>query len=524
MPYKPNRGVDFILEKKSDFWKKEQEKNITELFQSCAKNVSAYRDFLKKNGISAAKIAGIKTYKDFQAAIPFMSKSNYLRVYPWENLCMPNTLTADPLVLTSTSGSTGSPFYFPRNGSVDMHSSVYHEMFLHNSGIIKKNGNGNQKNHGNESQKKDNQSTLIVICFGMGVWIGGTITYQAFHFIADRGNPLTIITPGINKKEIYDALKSVGPKYDRIVLCAYPPFMKDIVDEAEENGIYWCDFNVDMVFAAESFSETFRDYLIKKVGMDDPYRSTASVYGSSDLGTMAMETPIAILIRRLVLKKTAIAERLYKKIFCEAGRLPTLAQYIPSFVSFETSGKNIYISGNNAMPLIRYEIGDNGGMHYFADVEKIFAEEGIDLRAEARKAGIEDTIAELPFVYIYERTDLSTKLYGAIIYPEYIKHGLQHESLEDYITGKFTMFTKHDMKQNEYLEINIELKKGVTESDQLKKKAVECIHAALIKYSAEHANNFSILKDRVKPQTIFWPHEHPIHFQQGVKQKWVKKL
>jgi phenylacetate-CoA ligase len=154
----------------------------------------------------------------------------------------------------------------------------------------------------------------------------------------------------------------------------------------------------------------------------------------------------------------------------------------------------------------------------------MFAEEGIDLRAEVRKVGIADTIAELPFVYIYERTDLSTKLYGAIIYPEYIKHGLQHDDLEDYVTGKFTMFTKHDNNQNEFLEINVELKKGVTASPPLQKIVAERIHTALTTQSAEHANNFSMLKDKVKPRLVFWPHEHPIHFSLGAKQKWVKKV
>jgi phenylacetate-CoA ligase len=518
MPYKSHKVVypvcQNIYNKKSDFWEKEQEKQLVKLFQSCAKNIPAYRHFLKKKGIPLAKIARVKTYNDFRTVIPPMGKDTYLRAYPWEDLCSPAALAQQALVLTSTSGSTGSPFYFPRNGSVDMNSSVYHEMFLRNSGIV-----GNKA-----GQEKSDQSTLIIVCFGMGVWIGGVITYQAFHYVADRGYPLTIITPGVNKKEIYDALKNVGPKYDRIILCAYPPFMKDIVDEAAENGVTWHDFNIKMVFAAESFSEKFRDYILKKTGMTNIYRDTASVYGSADLGTMAMETPIAILIRRLVLKGTPAAERLYRKLFGEAGRLPTLAQYIPSYINFETVGKNVYLSGDNAMPLVRYEIGDNGGTHYFAEVEKMFAEEGIDLRAEVRKVGIADTIAELPFVYIYERTDLSTKLYGAIIYPEYIKHGLQHDDLEDYVTGKFTMFTKHDNKQNEFLEINVELKKGVTASPPLQKIVAERIHTALTTQSAEHANNFSMLKDKVKPRLVFWPHEHPIHFSLGAKQKWVKKV
>jgi phenylacetate-CoA ligase len=328
----------------------------------------------------------------------------------------------------------------------------------------------------------------------------------------------------VNKKEIFEAMKNVAPKYDQVILCGYPPFMKDVVDEAKEQGINWKDHDIKMVFAAEAFSEKFRDYMMKKVGMKNPYRDSANIYGSADLGTMAEETPISILIRRLSLKNTKQSKAIYKKLFGEATRLPTLGQYIPDFINFECVDGRVYVSGDNVLPLVRYEIGDNGGVHYFKNIEKIFADEGVDLRAEAKAVGIEDTITELPFVYVYERTDLSTKLYGAIIYPEYVKHGLENQTLDKYITGKFTMFTKHDESQDEYLEINVELKRGITESDWLRSEVSKLIVDSLKKSSAEYTNNANMMPGKVEPHIVFWPHEHPTHFQTGIKQKWVKKI
>jgi phenylacetate-CoA ligase len=490
-------GMKEIREKKSDIWKIEQEKKLIELFKKCSVEIPAYKDFIKKSGISADSV---RTYTDF-INVPPVNKDNYLRKYTWKNVCVPGAFVKESLVLTSTSGSTGAPFYFPRTNAIDEQSSVYHEFFVANSGLDPK------------------KSTLVLVCFGMGVWIGGVITYQAFKKISERGHPLTILTPGVNKKEIFEAMKNVAPHYDQIVLCGYPPFMKDLIDEGKANGIKWKEHTMFMSFAAEAFSEKFRDYMIEKTGMKDSYRNTMSVYGSADLGTMAEETPICILIRRLALKN----KKLYKKLFSEATRLPTLAQYIPSFIQFEAVGGRIFVSGENVLPLVRYEIGDNGGVHYFNDIEKIFTEEGIDLRVEAKKAGILGTVAEMPFVYIYERTDLSTKLYGAIIYPEYVKAGLLHPNLEDHITGKFTMFTKHDKKQDEYLEINIELKLNASESEWLKKEVSRLINESLLERSAEHKNNSHMMPGKVEPQVVFWPHEHTMHFQVGIKQKWVKK-
>ncbi len=32
-----------------------------------------------------------------------------------------------------------------------------------------------------------------------------------------------------------------------------------------------------------------------------------------------------------------------------------------------------------------------------------------------------------------------------------------------------------------------------------------------------------MMPGKVEPHITFWPHEHPTHFQTGIKQKWVKK-
>lgn len=485
-----------IREKKSDYWTKKGEEASLKIFREAAEKVPAYRDFLAKNKIQSGKI---KNFRDFKL-VPPINKENYLRQYPLEDLTWGGHLKKS-LVFTSTSGSTGAPFYFPRNHILDWQSSLYHEIFLENSNI------------------DINKSTLVLVCFGMGVWVGGLITYQAFKSISERGYPLTILTPGINKKEIFEALKNIGSKFDQIVLCGYPPFMKDVVDEAKDHGVKWQNHDLRIIFAAESFSEKFRDYIVKKMGIKDVYTGAMNIYGSADLGTMAIETPLNIMIRRIALSD----KNIYKELFSEATRLPTFAQFHPEFINFESVNKNIYCTGNNTIPFVRYEIGDNGGVKSFNEINLIFKGRGIDIWEEADRFKLTRTVSELPSVYIYERTDFSTKLYGAIIFPEYIKSGLEHKKFSNYITGKFTMFTKHDRKNDEYLEINIELKNGVKVGKFLEKEIVKSINESLLKNSAEHKNNAQMVGERVTPKIIFWTHEHPLYFKSGIKQKWVKK-
>lgn len=495
--YSAEQIMKLLSEKKSDFWVTEGQKRSLALFHEAAKRVPAYKDFLKQHGVDPKKV---KTWEDFQTHVPVMSKKNYLRQYSLEQLCWDGSLKK-PLVFTATSGSTGEPFYFPRDEALGQQSSVMHEMFLKSSGLNPK------------------KSTLVIVCFGMGVWIGGLITYQAFKKISERGYPLTILTPGVNKKEIYEALKNIAGKFEQVILCGYPPFIKDIVDDAEGHGISLKKFDLRIVFAAEAFSEQFRQHIAKKTGIKNPYTQITNIYGTADLGTMAQETPLSIAIR-----KTALDEpRVFKNIFKEINRTPTLTQFNPLFTNFEAVDKNILCTGYNALPLIRYAIGDHGGVMSYEEMMQTLGDQKNNMVKIAQQQGFKKTITELPFVYVYERDDFSTKLYGAIVYPEHVKNAVQHASLEDFLTGKFTMTTQNDENQNQFLEINTEMRPGANLSENVKKTIQELVLNSLLEKNAEYRNNHTMMPDKVIPKIIFWEYEHPLHFKPGAKQKWIKK-
>ena len=488
--------LKLIRTKRSQFWEKQRVDITLELFHLAAERVPAYKDFLKHNSIHHKKI---KTFSDFQL-VPPVTKKNYLNQYPLEMLVWDGTLRKR-LVLAATLGSTGKPFYFPRNDDLDWQSSVYHQMFL-------------QNDYSNRNKK-----TLVIVAFGAGVWIGGIITYQAFRAISHRGYPFTIITTGPNKKEIFESLKNMGSKYDQVIICGYPPFIKDVIDEAKNNGVNLRQFNIKTIFAAEAFSEKFRDYVAKKAGIKNKYKDTMNIYGSADLGTMAEETPFSILVREMALKN----KKIYEKIFHDATRIPTLAQFNPLFINFEGVGGKILCTGNNALPLVKYDIGDRGGVWDFHEVEDILRPRKSELARAMKKVKIQNP-SQLPFVYVYERTDFSTKLYGAIIYAEHIKEALQHHHLKNFLTGKFIMSTEHDKKQDEYLQINIELMPNIKNAPLLKKRVCDLIIENLLQKNAEYRNNYALMPDRVRPKVEFFKYEHPHHFKAGIKQAWVKTI
>jgi phenylacetate-CoA ligase len=488
----PKHILKMYQEKPEEFWLDLRKKNLIQVFKRTVKNVPAYKNFLKLNRVELAKV---NTLGDFEN-LPSINKRNYFHVNSFDKIIESGSLENNSMVLTSTSGSTGQPTYFPRLEALDLQYSVLAEFFVNNG---------------------PKGSTLFVDCFGMGVWIGGLISYQAFRYMSLRGYPVTIITPGVNKKEIFHCLKQMAPNFDNVIIAGYPPFIKDVIDEAPLEGINFKKFKTRLLFAAESFTEKFRDYLARAVKIKDVHHDTLNIYGSAELGAMAFETPTTIFIRRLAIKHP----RIYMNLF-NTDKTATLAQYNPMFVNFEAMNGRVLITAESASPFVRYEIGDNGGVLSINEIKSKFKDSGIDLDREIKKAGIK--ITNLPFVYVYERTDLSTKLYGAIIYPEPIRNGLQDPKLYKYVTGKFTMITKFDKKENEFLEINVELKVGVKSSNHIKKLCEDLILNHLLKKNAEYKNNYSSIPHKVKPRIVLWPNSDPVHFTVGAKQKWVKVL
>lgn len=485
-------------QRKSAFWEKLRERRALALFHDAARRIPAYKDFLHKHHIEHSKI---RTFKDF-ALVPPVSKKNYLRQYSLRELTWDGTLAA-PLVWTATSGSTGEPVYFPRGRALDEQYAEIVESFLANG--VNDGGRG----------------TLVIVCFGMGVWIGGLITYSAYEIAARRNDlPLTIITPGINKKEIFNALHNLAPHFSQTILAGYPPFIKDILDDAKRQGVDAKKLNLRLHFAAEAFTENFRDYLGEVGHLKNVLLDTMNIYGSADIGAMAFETPLSILIRRLAV--AGKGKQLFGSIFPNASKTPTLTQYHPSAIAFESPEGEILLTGNSAVPLVRYAIGDHGGAMSFAEIEKKFSDAGIALRGAAIRHGLKKYILELPFVFVYERMDFSTTLYGLQIYPEHIREALITPGVKKFVTGKLMMETKFSKKHDQYLEVNLEMRPRVKMSKKIKETALKAIVENLDKVNSEFRELHRFLGKRALPQLIFWPAEDAKYFRPGVKQKWVQ--
>ncbi len=497
----PPKSIDTALRdlktKPPEYWTRRGEKHALALFRYAYDTVPAYQKFLKTHGIDGTKI---KTVHDFKT-LPTTDKQTYLRAYPYEDL-FPDRDLSRVTTISATSGSTGEPFYFPRGEEQDAQYEYIAELFLKNQFEI------------------DKKSTLGIIGFGLGIWIGGLFTYKVMNKIAAKGYRLSLAPVGPNIPLFLKTLKKFGHLYDQILLMGYPPFVKDIVDEAEAHGVMWRDYNIKIVMATEAFSDNYRWYVKEKAGIKNAFADTLNIYGSVELGTMGHETPISSLIRTIGLVRSSALE----DVFSWKNRLPTLAQYHPSVTYFEEKDGEVIASGfGSSFPLIRYRLPDRGGVFSFDDMVLRLRERGIDLIKKAKQEGIADTIWRLPFVYVYDREDNMLVVRGVNIYREHIEQALTDRNLLHAVTGKFSMQKKEDARMNEYFEIHIELLKGVASSVVLKKRVQDLIVQTLCQINSEYEDQYRSVPVVMTPPIILHSYHEATYFAPGGKQKWVKK-
>jgi phenylacetate-CoA ligase len=464
------------------------EGHVLEHLRSVASDVPAYTRFLTQHGVDSK---AIRSLADF-ATLPITTKDNYQRAFPLPDLCRGGALDACDMLAVS-SGSTGTPAFWPRVVADEVGSAMRFEQVLH------------------DSFRCDERRTLAVICFALGNWVGGMYTTACCRHLATKGYPLTVATPGNQKPEILRVLQSLRSHFDQVVLFGYPPFLKDVIDSARADGFDWHTCPTRLVMAGEVFSEEWRSLVCERLGVHDTAHATASLYGTADGGVLANESALSVTIRRFLALHPAAA----RELFGEA-RLPTLCQYDPLHRFFELDGNELVFSGDGALPLVRYKILDRGGLVPFDRMRTFLADHGFDMTSAAPT----DRVRELPFVFVFGRANFALSFYGANIYPENVSVGLEQPALASAVTGKFVMQIVHDSDLNAALDIAVELAPGKSPSEQLASDAARSIQRHLERLNSEFAHY--VPAERRLPRIQLLPHADPAYFPLGVKHRYTR--
>jgi phenylacetate-coenzyme A ligase PaaK-like adenylate-forming protein len=480
-------GLDEVLARPAPA---EPEQRALALFESVVATVPAYRTFLAEHEIDPA---AVRTIGDFRT-LPLLTKDNYLRRHPLDQLCRDGTLSSCDMIAVS-SGSTGEPTFWPRSVADEFAVATRFEQVFH------------------DSFGADRHATLAVVCFALGTWVGGMYTAGCCRHLAVKGYPITVITPGSDVEEILRVVTALGPQFEQVVLLGYPPFLKGVVDTGRARGVPWPDLHVKLVLAGEVFSEEWRTLMRERLGSGDPCFGSASLYGTADAGVLATETPLSICIRRYLASHPATA----RELFGGEARLPTLAQYDPRSRLFETHDGTLLFTGDNGIPLIRYHIADTGGLTSFDAMLAFLADHGFDPAAEL---GGRRGVHELPFVHVFGRSQFTVSYFGANIYPENIAVGLEQSPVAGWVTGKFVMESREDADRDRYLAIAIELAPGVSGTEQMRTVIAQSVTDQLCRLNSEFAHYTPPQKQL--PRVSLYPAGDLEYFPPGVKHRYSR--
>lgn len=469
--------------------------NALRLFHEAAERIPAYRDFLKKHRVP---VASINSYQDFQH-IPITNKENYLRAYPLKGLCWDGSLQGLSF-FSSSSGSSGQPFVWPWGEAQKIEGALTLESALA------------------EVFEMESHSTLFIDCFAMGTWIAGIFTCTSMEYLSLKGYPLLTLTPGLDKNSAFALFQKLAPEFDQIIFGGYPPFIKDLLEEGQRLGIAWEQYRIKFFFAAEGFSERWRDRIHQLVGSTDPLTTSINIYGSADAAMLAHETPLTTAIRRAIDHDAQYMQHLFSQ-----NHLPTLAQYDPRRKFFEAQDQTFVFSARAGIPLLRYDIGDTGGIYAFHDMEQRLVECGIDMSGLLSQPALAKYYWKLPFVYLFGRRDFTISLYGLLIYPDHVKFGLEKPAFQGALTGKFVMAVDFDADQNPYFRLIVELAPGKQPGIDLQQRIQRAVVEGLREINSEYHTLESAVGERALPHIELVEYNSPAHFQGGSKQKWVKR-
>ena len=468
------------------------EDKVIALFQRCAAEVPAYQKFLEARGVNPEEITSFQKFTE----LPLMGKTDYMQAYPLPERCLGGSLLGSDRVAVS-SGSTGQPTFWPRSVAHELDVALrFEQVFC-------------------DSFRADERSTLAVVCFALGNWVGGLYTTSCCWHLARKGYPLMVATPGNNKAEIFRVVREMAPHFEQTVLLGYPPFVKDVIDAGAAEGIDWPGFCPKLVFAGEVFSEEWRSLMGQRTGSMSPCQDSASLYGTADGGVLGNETPLSIAIRRWLADHPVAAHTLFGE-----SRLPTLVQYDPVSRFFEMHEGTLVVSGENSVPLVRYHIADKGGVLSYDEMWNFLREQGVQSLIEL---GLHKNFKprNLPFVYVFGRADFTVSYYGANIYPENVTVGLEQPEIIAWVTGKFVLETQVTGDGDKYLHIAVELLPGIA-SDAAKAPVIAAsIRAQLLRLNSEFANYTPA--ERQLPRITLCSFADPEYFPAGVKHRYTRR-
>ena len=437
------------------------------VYSTAVARIPAYQEFLREQGFDPETVRALEDF----ARIPVMTKKNYIGAYAL-NLRMINGDINGAQIISSSSGSSGEPTFYARGPLSIAESVELHRRILAGFNL----GGGN---------------TLIVVALAMGNWIGGTYTTEAAEKLSELGHRVVVVAPGVDKQSVLETVKTLGPMFHNVVLVGYPPFLVDVVDEADDEILAQ---NIKLILAGEAIGEDRRDSLLSALGKPGCVEDICVVYGTADAGMIGHETPSSIAIKRLALSHPALDEAL----FGGDAETSTFVEYDPNIRFIETEEDGHLLFTVESSNLLRYRINDVGAVWDGDEVRRIMAENGYQLEVATSTAGA-------GFVVLKRRSDVAVSFYAINIYPEPIRASLADPLLRGVLTGRFKIGRVPGAGMgSDTLGLDVEMRERIDPStgldEDFAQTVKEIVSDGLIRSNSEYRELLRQEGERVEPR------------------------
>lgn len=474
--------------------------SATQLMELASKQVPAYRKILRDRETSIDGVSYISA--------PVLSKDNYFSIHSLQDRSW-NGVVDHVSFIHCSSGSTGYPTLWPRTLQAELTVATTFERVF------------------NDAFEAKTTSTLAVVVFPLGSWVGGMFTTVCVNYLAMKGYKVALVTPGNNMSDILRLIPALAPSFQQTVILGYPPFVKSVIDAGLAAGVPWPSYDLGLVLAGEVYSEEWRALVAHRGGVQRSHQRIVSLYGTADAGVIAAESTLSACIRTWLAAHPQHVQELFG-----AERLPTLCQYDPAnrLLDRHPEDGSLVVTcltpaalaaphiepAAAGPPVLKYGIGDAGGILSYEGMRAFLIERGMDFEAAAQTGS---RVRRLPFVWVFGRAFWCVSVYGANVFVENIMSGMEKLDVAELVSGKFVLLVEEDSNLDKQLLVRVECAQSSAPADHIAAAVSESITAELLRLNSEYAHY--VPRDRQAVKVLLHPFGDPKWFPVGVKHRYT---
>ena len=396
-----------------------KKKAVLEYAKTVYTQCKAYNGFLKSKGILS-----LRQFPDKFDQLPLTNKRNYLEIYKPEEKLMGNKILSQHYMICTSSGSTGKPTIWPRdyisdNKAIEFNRKIYSELY-----------------------DIENKKTLVVVTFGLGAWTAGMLTAR-LCWETSKNMKLSVVTPGLDKEVSLRVIRELSKNYDQTIITGYPPFIIDLIEYGNNEGFDFRKVNTKIHYTSARLLEKQRDQIVQMISDKKSRYDVLGFYACSEAGIIGIETPETVDILEYANNSEDFSKMLFKNPIP-----PTFVMYDPRTRFLEEFQGRILLTVDQAIPLVRYDINDRGGIL-----------DGKYLSQVCKKFGyiFPKSLLNKNFVYIFGRADAIRLLND--VYIDDVQYCLNNSKMGHKLTGNFKYGLEEEGLRN-ILKIIVYLKIG----------------------------------------------------------------